>query len=912
MSSISTTYQPDHIEKKWTKIWLQHKVGQPQPQENTYTIMIPPPNVTGTLHMGHGFQLTLMDILVRYQRMHGHQTLWQVGTDHAGIATQMVVERQLAQQKKNKHDLGREKFVDEVWAWKKKSGNTITQQMKQLGITVDWDTEQFTLDEHFNDAVNQVFVTLFREGIIYRGQRLIHWDPTLKTAVSDLEVVNVEKSGQIWTISYQLEHNDNLNISVSTTRPETIFGDMAIAVHPDDTRYQDLIGEKAFIPITQRAIPIIADPEVDPEFGTGAVKITPAHDFFDEEIAKRHGLASLSIMAEDGTLNAQVPTEYQGLDRLIARKKLVKDLDSRGCLVDTAPHKLVVPTGDRSGAVLEPFLTDQWYMKMTEMAKKALESVPRDCQFFPQQWENTYSHWLLNIQDWCISRQLWWGHQIPAWHDEKGNVYVGKNLTEIKEHYGLASTDQLLQDEDVLDTWFSSALWPMVTLGWPNTTAPRFQSHYPTDVLVTGFDILFFWVARMIMLQQKFTDQVPFKHVYITGLIKDSQGQKMSKSKGNILDPIDLVAGISCDELIKKRAFGLMQPHMQEKIIKQTKKEFPNGISAHGTDALRMTFSALASTGRDIRFDMQRLTGYRNFCNKIWNCGRFIEHQLTQGHRVSQTSEWSRIDQWLAEQINNTIEEVSKHIANYRFDLLAQTLHQFMWHKFCDWYVELKKVELKKSNASDLRPFVTMFDNALLLLHPFLPFITEELGAFTAELLGLQRTCLALAKYPTQAPCDTTNHNDTYQLISLIEGCRVIRSEMNINPKESLRAYISGAEAETLSYWQPFFENLASCTVINAPAPQGIIAHHTVGKLAIALDLTHHLDSEKEEKRLLTRQIKIEQELKKIENKITQKNYQHKAPSHIKLQDKKQHDRVTGDLKRIQHYISLIQNHSTL
>ena len=904
MSNISQSYQPHELEKKWTSFWLENQIGQPQDSQHTYTMLIPPPNVTGTLHMGHGFQLTLMDILIRYHRMQGHQTLWQVGTDHAGIATQMVVERQLAQDNLTKHDLGRDKFVEKVWSWKHQSGHTITEQMKQLGITVDWDSEQFTLDPHFNQAVNKVFIDLYRQDLIYRRGRLIHWDPILKTAISDLEVVTIEKNGHMWTIAYPLVLNPEAHIQISTTRPETMFGDMALAVHPEDQRYQHLIGQHVHIPLTDRTIPVIADPEVDMTFGTGAVKITPSHDFFDEEVAQRHGLPHMSIMNPDGTLNKLVPSSYQNLDRYDARRALVKELEQTGHLISTTPHKLMLPTGDRSGAVLEPFLTDQWYMRMSDMAKKALDAVPDLCQFYPPTWENTYRHWLENIQDWCISRQLWWGHRIPAWHDDaEGKIYVGESLQDIQEHYSLTHTDHLRQDEDVLDTWFSSALWPMVTLGWPACDNKRYQEHYPTDVLVTGFDILFFWVARMVMLQQHFTGKVPFKHVYITGLIKDSGGQKMSKSKGNILDPIDLVNGICLDDLIAKRTFGLMQPQMQDKITKQTRKEFPDGIAAHGTDALRMTFTALASTNRDIRFDMQRLTGYRNFCNKIWNCSRFITHQLTQGHTISPQRTYSDIDRWLGRLMNQTISQIDGHISSYRFDLLAQTLHHFVWHIFCDWYVELKKVEIKHGHKDALGNFVAMFDHMLRLCHPVLPFITEEVGAYTAELLHNDRLCLATDAYPTSAPCasdDTTIET----IISLVEGARAIRSEMNVSPKEKVPAMLHGGSE--LTDWQHFIEQLTSCTLVPQMTKGGIIATHRTGQITLSLDLTGLIDAPSEKKRLQLKKEKLSKELAKVSQKRNQPHYQEKAPAHIKEQDNEALGLLEKQISELDTYLSLL------
>ncbi len=809
---MEKTYNPQSIEKDIYQAWEAAGDFAPAADKGQehYSIMLPPPNVTGSLHMGHAFQNAIMDMLIRYQRMQGKRTLWMPGTDHAGIATQIVVERQLEAQGTSREALGREEFIKKVWEWKGESGGTITKQMRRLGASLDWSRERFTMDEGLSNAVREVFIQLYREDLIYRGKRLVNWDPKLNTSVSDLEVTNTEEPGSLWHFKYPLanpQEGQPQCLVVATTRPETMFGDAAIAVHPEDERYKSLIGSMVLLPLSNRPIPIIADDYVDPAFGTGCVKITPAHDFNDYEVGQRHNLPQIEIMNLNATINTNAPEVYQGLDRYVAREAVVKDMEALGLLEKVEPHTLKTPRGERTGVAIEPMLTNQWFVRANVLAEPAIKAVEDgDIKFVPQNWENTYFSWMRNIQDWCISRQLWWGHRIPAWYDDQGNAYVGKDEQDVRAHYKLDDSLHLRQEEDVLDTWFSSGLWTFSTLGWPEETDDLLKFH-PSSVLVTGFDIIFFWVARMIMLTLKFRKQVPFHTVYMHGLIRDGEGQKMSKSKGNVLDPIDLIDGISLEDLVNKRTANLMNPKMAKQIEKSTRKEFPEGISAYGTDALRFTFCALASQGRDIRFDINRIEGYRNFCNKLWNATRFVhmtsidtlETPFADDHVTQLQDNTNLADRWILNQLQETIEKALTAIDTVRFDLLAQTLYQFAWNEFCDWYLELAKITLYSKPQEGDTPetlaameaqklktkhtVVYVLEQLIRLLHPIMPYITTSIWDTLKNPLSIGADAkLIHAAYPQvmtelKDPQSAAVMNWTQEIIT---GIRAIRGEMNI------------------------------------------------------------------------------------------------------------------------------------
>ncbi|WP_028631507.1 valine--tRNA ligase [Pseudomonas parafulva] len=917
---MDKTYQPHAIETSWYNTWEAENYFAPQGAGESYTIMIPPPNVTGSLHMGHGFNNAIMDALIRFRRMQGRDTLWQPGTDHAGIATQMLVERQLEAKGQNRHDLGREQFLEKVWEWKDQSGGNISRQIRRLGSSVDWSRERFTMDDGLSDAVKEAFVRLHEDGLIYRGKRLVNWDTKLHTAISDLEVENHDEKGHLWNLRYPLADGattaEGLGyLVVATTRPETLLGDAAVAVNPADERYQALIGKFVELPLVGRRIPIIADDYCDPAFGTGCVKITPAHDFNDYEVGKRHNLPLLNIFDKnamvlgaaqafnlDGSVNEQVdtrlPAQYAGLDRFVARKQIVADLDAQGLLVSIDDHALKVPKGDRSGTVIEPWLTDQWYVSTKPLAEPAIAAVEDGrIQFVPKQYENMYFSWMRDIQDWCISRQLWWGHRIPAWYDEAGQVYVGRNEQEVRAKHNLGAEVNLRQDDDVLDTWFSSGLWTFSTLGWPEQTE-FLKKFHSTDVLVTGFDIIFFWVARMIMLTMHLvknedgTPQVPFKTVYVHGLVRDGQGQKMSKSKGNVLDPLDIVDGITLDALLEKRTSGMMQPKLAEKIAKQTKAEFPEGIASYGTDALRFTFCSLASTGRDIKFDMGRVEGYRNFCNKIWNAARYVLDKGEDCGQNGEAYELSLADRWIISQLQRTEAEVTRQLEQFRFDLASQALYEFIWNQYCDWYLELSKPVLWDENApverarGTRRTLVRVLEVALRLAHPFMPFITEEIWQRIAPLAGIEGKTIMLQPWPVavEARIDAAAEGDIEWLKELMVGLRNIRAEMNIGPGKPLPLFLKNANADDqrrLQENEALLKKLAkveSFTVLGDADEAPLSATALVGDLQVLVPMAGLIDKDAELARLNKEIQRLQGEVARVGGKLSNAAFVDKAP----------------------------------
>ena len=911
-------YNPKEIESRIYTSWEDSGYFSPSKSGDPFCIVIPPPNVTGTLHMGHAFQDTIMDIIIRYERMKGKNTLWQVGTDHAGIATQMVVERQLEKNGTSRQELGREAFEQEVWKWKEESGSTITKQMKRLGASTDWSKEKFTMDENLIKGVTKVFVQLFEEGLIYRGNRLINWDPVLQTALSDLEVVTSDERGSLWHMKYPLDGKEG-HVVVATTRPETMLGDTAVAVHPKDDRYKHLIGENIILPLTERKIPIIADEYVDRDFGTGCLKITPAHDFNDFEIGTKHGLEIISVLDQAAKIKCSSPSKYEGLDRFEARRKIVEDLQALGLIQDIEDYSLTVPRGDRSGAILEPLITNQWFLRMESLAKPAIEVVKSgELKFVPENWSKTYFEWLENIQDWCISRQLWWGHRIPAWYDSEGNVFVGESESEIRKKNNIDASIVLTQDEDVLDTWFSSALWPFSSLGWPDDTYDL-KTFYPTNVLVTGFDIIFFWVARMVMMSLKFMDEIPFKEIYIHGLIKDKNGQKMSKSKGNILDPIDLIDGISLDELLEKRVQGLMQPEMENRIINETKKEFPNGIPDFGTDALRFNFAIQASTGRDIRLDLNRVEGYRNFCNKIWNASRFIRMNTNDFELLdTNVSKGHPIDQWIQSRFRQTIEEVERQYGQYRFDLAATTMYEFVWNDFCDWYIELSKTLINDPDISESEKdytknnLILMLDSILRMLHPTIPFITEEIWQSMNE--ENAKRSIMKSSFPSSNnwSADEAGAEKSEWLKNFVSSVRQIRSEMNIPPKQSISIIIqdaSSSDHEKLDALGSFIRNLGSVESIthkesSDDLPKSAIA--LLGEMKVFIPLAGLVDIEEEKRRLEKKLSKLNKELESVENRLSNDAFIKKAPIEVVDDLKAKFKGLVSDQSRIEEQIKLL------
>ncbi|MGX9191126.1 valine--tRNA ligase [Stenotrophomonas sp. Ker107b] len=821
MTQLASSYDPKTFETALYDAWEKAGHFKPSGKGEPYTILLPPPNVTGTLHMGHAFQQTLMDALVRYHRMRGYDTLWQVGTDHAGIATEMVVSRNLALANtgETRDSLGRDGFIEKVWEWKAQSGDTIERQMRRLGTSSDWSRSTFTMDPQPSEAVVEAFVRWHEQGLIYRGQRLVNWDPVLKTAISDLEVESVEEDGFLWSISYPLADGSG-TLTVATTRPETMLGDTAVMVHPEDERYAHLIGKMVKLPLTDREIPVIADDYVDREFGTGVVKVTPAHDFNDYQVGLRHNLPMINLFTPVAAINDNAPEKYRGLDRYEARKVILAELEDLGILVETKAHKLQVPRGDRTQQVIEPYLTDQWFVKMDVLAKRGLELVENgSIQFVPANWINTYRHWMENIQDWCISRQLWWGHRIPAWFDDAGNCYVGRDEAEARAKNTLAADLALHQDSDVLETWFSSQLWPFSTLGWPNEQAMDargFERYLPSSVLITGFDIIFFWVARMIMATDSFTGKIPFKDVYITGLIRDAQGQKMSKSKGNVLDPLDIIDGISIEDLVAKRTTGLMKPKDAPKIEKATRREFPEGIIAHGADALRFTIAALATHGRDIKFDMNRAEGYKNFCNKLWNASRFTLMNTEGSSFTGVPQPRTDAERWILARLAAVSAEAQTHYANYRFDLLAQCLYEFAWNEFCDWFLELTKPALNGADADDANStrhtLLYVLEALLRLLHPLTPFVTEQLWRQVAPRLGITDDTVSLRPYPTAeefAGDFTRAEADVEWLKSMVNALRRVRSELNVPPSKLVPLLLQGGNDDDRARMTRFTSSLS-------------------------------------------------------------------------------------------------------
>ena len=893
---MDKTYQPKDIEQRIYKRWEENGYFAPQGDGEPYCIMIPPPNVTGTLHMGHGFGNTIQDALTRYYRMCGRKALWQPGMDHAGIATQMVVERLLNAEGTSRRDLGREKFVERVWQWKEESGGKIARQTRRLGASVDWSRDRFTMDEGCSAAVRKVFVSLYEEGLIYRGKRLVNWDPVLHTALSDLEVLSEDEPGKLWHFRYPLADGDGYLV-VATTRPETMLGDSAVAVHPDDERYTDLVGKEIELPIVGRRIPIIADDYVEAEFGTGCVKITPAHDFNDYEIGKRHDLEMYNILTDDAALNDEVPEAYRGLDRFVARDKIVAEFESLGLLDKIEDYTVKIPRGDRSHAVVEPYLTDQWYVKIEPLAKPAIEAVETGkIRFVPDNWSKTYFEWMYNIQDWCISRQLWWGHRIPAWYDDEGNVYVGHSEEEIRQQHGLADDVALRQDEDVLDTWFSSALWPFSTLGWPEKTE-ALEDFYPGNVLVTGFDIIFFWVARMIMMGIKFMGDVPFHEVYIHGLIRDQDGQKMSKSKGNVLDPLDLIDGVSLEDLLQKRTTGLMQAHLKEKIEKATRREFPDGIDQFGADALRYTYAALATTGRDIRFDLGRIEGYKNFCNKIWNAARYV---LMNTEDISDgDAEFSAADLWIRSRFDETVATVHDCFGNYRLDLAAKAIYEFTWHEFCDWYLELSKPVLQSDDASDAqrrgtqRTLIGVLESLLRLVHPLMPFITEEIWQQVAPRAGVAGETIMTREYPqASGDIDAAASADMEWVKGFVLGIRQIRGEMDISPGKALPVLLQHAsqeDRERAARHASLIQRVGrveSVEVLADTDEPPAAATALLGELRLLVPMKGVIDVDAERARLDKQKQKVAGDLARTRAKLGNEKFVNNAPPAVVTQER--------------------------
>jgi valyl-tRNA synthetase len=919
---MDKSYQPREIEERVYQRWEDAGWFAPAGDGTSYCIMIPPPNVTGTLHMGHAFQDTIMDALTRYHRMLGDKTLWQPGMDHAGIATQMVVERLLNAEGTTKHELGREAFVERVWQWKQESGGQIAQQLRRMGASVDWTRDRFTMDEGLSRAVRQVFVTLYEDGLIYRGKRLVNWDPVLHTALSDLEVLTGEEDGFLYHFRYPLASGDGY-LTVATTRPETMLGDTAVAVHPDDDRYRDRVGEALLLPLTGRRIPVIADEYVEPAFGTGCVKITPAHDFNDYEVGRRHGLPMINVFTDSAAMDESVPEAFRGLDRYAARKAVVGAMKALGLVEKIEEYKVKIPRGDRSGAVVEPYLTDQWYVRIEPLAAPAIAAVESGrIRFVPENWTKTYFEWMHNIQDWCISRQLWWGHRIPAWYDEAGHVYVGHSERDVRRRHGLDESLALRQDEDVLDTWFSSALWPFSTLGWPERTK-ELDTFYPGSVLVTGFDIIFFWVARMIMMGLRFMGDVPFREVYIHGLIRDQDGQKMSKSKGNVLDPLDLIDGIGLGALVAKRTSGMMQDHLAPKIEQATRQQFPAGIEAYGADALRFTFAALATTGRDIRFDLGRIDGYRNFCNKLWNAARYV--LANTGAPVQGDVRYTAADRWIRARFAATVRDVHRHFADYRLDLVAQAIYEFTWHEFCDWYLEFSKPVLQSDDAplaeqnGTRRTLLDVLEALLRLLHPIMPFITEEIWQQLAPRKGIDRPTIMLEAYPRAddfAGSDEEAAADIEWVRQVILAVRQIRGEMDIAPGKPLPVLFKDARPQDLhraTVHAALLSRLGRIESVRAlgdgeEAPPAATA--LVGDLRLLVPMKGIIDVDAERARLEKQQAKLKGELAKAKGKLANARFVANAPAPVVQQEKDRASEFKRQLEQLDEQLSKLASYA--